>query len=1165
MQKEIQTNGSAKQARKSLYLRLDEHTYVIEGHWQIQSGSHHDNATNQQTLHIASDYHADFGPVSHLVHPEDVDGLKRTLDTMNKSDAVDYQFRIITPTARIQTLIGSGRLAREKPLPTSQWNEDLTVPELQLQIFNYAEQASHTGSWAWNISTDRFHCTDNVYKLMGLQRHTERMDLVTFTQNIQLEDRKHVLNRFMLAKQQRQPLVVDFRVRVPHRGIRHIRTKAEPFFNHNGFMLLIGRIKDVTRESLKGARERERELIATHTGEQSLRSGVDHAMLTAHAGPQRIQKQDIKHTAPKPIVSRTENEKSYLPDDRYRTLFHRLEDGFAWCEVIRNDNGHIIDWHFLDVNPAIEKHTGISPAYLTGQRFSETPAHQREWWLDTAARVIRSQQAEKIEHYNTLVNRWEEVTVFPFGPEQFAMVYHDVSEHKEAEDALQKTKELKTFILGLNDVLNRITDPIEIQYEASRKLAQQLDCDNGYYAEMSDDENTLTVRRDYVRGNLPSVAGVYPADAFTQILALSRDGCLAINDVALSSLLSEHEKAMLQSLQVGALLFVGLFKNGKRVANMAIDQTKPRQWKSFEISLLLETAERTWGIMEKNRADNALRKSKARLHTLLHSLSRPLAERGYTQQLPDGQAQDKPEQLHTDHTEFKTIIERQNAYLHNILNAIPQMLWVLDAHGKITFVNDRWHMYTGITEEQCLDRDARKCNIFHPGQQRELADKWEYLFGQKKRYIGEVLVKDTNGSYRWHLDITEPILDDHGNIEMWIGSFTDVNEQFASEKDAKETRDLLQAVFDASASSIIIFDAVHDNTGTITDFETRYSNTNAAQFLDEQNLPHKSLMHILRKQGTPELFGHFRNVMATGKPFAIDYTMQLEENDKWFHLIAVKLEDGIVVTQSDITEQMVSRKNLERLNESLREKNHELKTVNEELANFTFIASHDLREPLRKIRIFASDIIENDVENLSPRSRLFSRKILTAVDHTNDLIEDILTYSRVATQPKRHHAVTDLNRLLKHVLADLNDTVIKTNAIIRTNKIPSFKCNALQMTQLLQNLISNALKFQDGHKKPDISIIGHHVPGETIDSMLASADHHYLKLEITDNGIGFDDKYAEKIFGIFQRLHPRNAYSGLGMGLAICKKVVENHNGFIIAKGTARQGSVFTCYFPIKD
>jgi signal transduction histidine kinase len=254
---------------------------------------------------------------------------------------------------------------------------------------------------------------------------------------------------------------------------------------------------------------------------------------------------------------------------------------------------------------------------------------------------------------------------------------------------------------------------------------------------------------------------------------------------------------------------------------------------------------------------------------------------------------------------------------------------------------------------------------------------------------------------------------------------------------------------------------------------------------------------------------------------------------------------------------------LRQVNESLTLQNLKLKAMNDELKNYAFIASHDVREPIRKIQLYATEVATREADNLSENGKIFTSKIIAAVERLNDLIDDILSYSRMASGPKRKYVETDLNDLLAHVLADLSETIRTSGAKITNNKLPSFKCNQLQITQVFQNLISNAVKFQPGNRVPEVTVTGQIVDGAKLHFTQANTEKNYLKLEVADNGIGIEEKYLEKIFGLFQRLHGRGAYEGTGLGLAICKRIVENHGGFIVAESVYGKGSCFTCFIPI--
>jgi PAS domain S-box-containing protein len=513
----------------------------------------------------------------------------------------------------------------------------------------------------------------------------------------------------------------------------------------------------------------------------------------------------------------------------------------------------------------------------------------------------------------------------------------------------------------------------------------------------------------------------------------------------------------------------------------------------------------------------------------------------------------------------KALVNKQNVQLEEILNAIPQMVWVLDASATIRFINERWSEYTGQTRELSIGNNAKQSSIFHALQKREISEKWEYLAAQQKRYIGEVMIRNSQGEYRWHLDITEPILDEQGNLEMIVGTFTDVHEQFLMEKEAIDTRDTLQAVFNASKNSILVCETKLDQQNKIIDFHCTYFNEKAAQHYGTENLKHRSLRQLLKRQQSSWLFEKFKTVVALDQPLEVNYQAHVQNQSKSFHVTAVKLGDGLVITLADVTEAVEAKQKLLFLNDDLKQKNHQLNLLNEELTNYAFIASHDLREPLRKIRIFISQLIEKEAHGLSERGKLYGEKIQVAATRMNDLIEDILLYSKASVRHENKWIVTDLNEILHNVLEELSETIQCTKARIEHTKMPMFKCNPLQIFQLMQNLISNALKFQPVNQIPVIAVHTQVISGEAIASERAVANRLYLKLEVSDNGIGFEKKYMERIFGIFQRLNSVNTYPGTGIGLAICRKIVENHHGFIVAQSTEGTGSVFTCYLPFQE
>lgn len=252
------------------------------------------------------------------------------------------------------------------------------------------------------------------------------------------------------------------------------------------------------------------------------------------------------------------------------------------------------------------------------------------------------------------------------------------------------------------------------------------------------------------------------------------------------------------------------------------------------------------------------------------------------------------------------------------------------------------------------------------------------------------------------------------------------------------------------------------------------------------------------------------------------------------------------------------------LTKMLREQNLELERSNAELESFNYVASHDLQEPLRKIQAFSERILEKDKTNLSVASVDYFARISNAAFRMQNLIDALISYSRTNMGNARLE-VTDLNVLLDSVKESLRENIEEKNAVIKYEHLPVVNIITLQFQQLFINLISNAIKYSKKDIAPLITITAAETPGKEINIPNANQAINYWKISVEDNGIGFEQQYETKIFELFQRLHGSSEYLGTGIGLAICSKIMRNHEGFIDAVGRPGIGSVFNIYLPLKE
>ncbi|HZH38188.1 MAG TPA: ATP-binding protein [Flavisolibacter sp.] len=365
----------------------------------------------------------------------------------------------------------------------------------------------------------------------------------------------------------------------------------------------------------------------------------------------------------------------------------------------------------------------------------------------------------------------------------------------------------------------------------------------------------------------------------------------------------------------------------------------------------------------------------------------------------------------------------------------------------------------------------------------------------------------------------------------------------------KEQNELIQTIIDSSIDVI----AVLDKELTILTL-----NKYAADFLQHssENLIGKRLLQVVPELAGKTFVANLQQALNGEFIHVEAYHVQLA--DAFFENFFIPLRDQegdvdrVLLIAHDVTGIMRANAKLQLLNAELEKSNHDLE-------QFAYVASHDLQEPLRKITTYA-DLCEHKIDNPELRTR-YLQKIASSARRMTDLIKAVLNYSRLSRTDAEFTEV-DLNFIIDQLETDLELTITERNAVINKEVLPAVRGIPLQISQLFLNLLTNALKFTE--KAPLITIGARPLTSEDRQiTNLLKGDSGYLKIEFSDNGIGFDQTYADKIFYIFQRLHTGDQFGGTGIGLALCKKIVENHQGAITVKSEKGKGTSFFIYFPI--
>lgn len=260
--------------------------------------------------------------------------------------------------------------------------------------------------------------------------------------------------------------------------------------------------------------------------------------------------------------------------------------------------------------------------------------------------------------------------------------------------------------------------------------------------------------------------------------------------------------------------------------------------------------------------------------------------------------------------------------------------------------------------------------------------------------------------------------------------------------------------------------------------------------------------------------------------------------------------------ENEVQERIMSEEKIKQLNQQLLVYIDRLESVNKELDRFAFMASHDLQEPLRKIRLFASKLFVKYNSLMDEAGKGDFERIQKAAERMQTLIHDILTFSRIS-EDNSEFVQVNMNDVIAEILNELDEEIRNRQANVVVEKLPSLKANPGLIRLLFHNLITNALKYSKKNIPPQISITSDHAPEQVNGSL------KYNRILVKDNGLGFDQKYAEEVFGMFKRLHQESKMEGTGIGLALCKKIAEHHKGFISALSKPDEGTTFILSLPV--
>ncbi|MEI9918092.1 MAG: PAS domain-containing protein [Bacteroidota bacterium] len=407
-----------------------------------------------------------------------------------------------------------------------------------------------------------------------------------------------------------------------------------------------------------------------------------------------------------------------------------------------------------------------------------------------------------------------------------------------------------------------------------------------------------------------------------------------------------------------------------------------------------------------------------------------------------------------------------------------------------------------------------------------------------------------------------------GKARKIFGTAQDVTEQKAIETQLEQNQRFVQKVADAAPSIITTYNAITGkylfvNAGlrTLLGYDPKVVLEEGIAFFVSLIHP-DDLAPIMEKNATIIEETNRNYIEGIDEPIAeFQYRLRHANGEyRWFHTFGTVFSrdennrvDHILNISLDITEKIKAE-------QILIQKTTQLEQSNRSLEEFAFIASHDLKEPLRKISTLTDRLVSIENINLSDDGKMYLQKVVNSSIRMQQMVDDLLSLAQVSAD--QSFRKISLQTLLTDVLQTFDQKIEETNARVISNGLPEAVVVPSQFRQLFQNLVSNSLKFRKAEAPAELVITHHYLTAQATAQFSLQPAERYLQLTFSDNGIGFDNKFLPKIFSIFQRLHPRNKYEGTGIGLSICKKIVENHGGVIFANGTVNEGATFTVIVP---
>ncbi|UOG77687.1 PAS domain S-box protein (plasmid) [Hymenobacter tibetensis] len=564
-------------------------------------------------------------------------------------------------------------------------------------------------------------------------------------------------------------------------------------------------------------------------------------------------------------VERTRAEEALArSEEKYRTLFETMDQGYCLMELVLGERGQVVDIIYRDVNAAFEQQVGFGN--VVGKRASEVFPRIEQQWVEGLTRVQQTGVPERVEGYNADAKQWFTVQYSRGGGPGspfVAAVFTDITARKQQEQQ-------QAFLLRFSDTLRAEMSAPNVADRALEMLGKQLRLDRCYIGLYDLAQDRGLFPHQVGNHRIPSLPAEVRLSDFPDALRVASDRTLRIDDLAHTAGLSDTDRQNLGALGLRALVAATLRRGdaGPQWAIVALS-AEVRHWTPGEVALLEEATERTWAALERARADEALRESEARFRA--------------------------------------------------VANLVPDLLWRSTPDSDTTWYNQRWYEYTGQTPAEAARYGWT--DALHPDDRAESSHRYHTAVVSGQPLVQEYRIRSAQGEYRWFQVQALPLLSEHGTVTAWYGAATDIHARKLAEQDVRHTeerhraeleqqvaartrelqqnRRLLQAVFDASPTAIVVMRLLHDAAGQAEDFEILIFNAFNQQVVGRDDLVGQRFTALFPQTVPHGILARLLHVATTGEPADFEQWYEGEGMQHWFRHIMVR-QDGLLVLTSEV-------------------------------------------------------------------------------------------------------------------------------------------------------------------------------------------------------------------------------------------------------------------------